>query len=69
MLSSLVLLVITIGIITAAFLPYSYTIDSMMQRHKVFASGDGGSDGLSDGSDGDTNSEPTNGDGGQNVVE
>ena len=61
MISLLVLLVITISITTAAFLPYSYTIDSMMQRQQVFAQGDGDSEGSSDGSNGTINGEPTNG--------
>ena len=63
MLSSLVLFITTISMITAAFLPYSYTIDSMMQRQPAFAQGDGDSGGSSNGSDGAINGEPTDGDG------
>lgn len=62
MFSFQVLLVITISIITAAFLPYSYMIDSMIQRQQAFAQGDGDSEGSSNGSDGTTNGEPTDGD-------
>ena len=60
MLSSLVLLVATISITTAASLQYSLTFDSMLQIQYAFAQDDEDSDGSSNGSD-DSTVEPTDG--------